>query len=359
MLQRTLIGAAACTLLVGAISYYNHVRLRPYDLEEYLLNQVEASAPHSHHALQKQPATQQRRGVRKDLWITQPDGSRSHLCLESETSTLTLSERNGKIEAEEILYHLKAECAEEDLRRFTASSGVYSYPSHRFFARNAHLELFRPNNTSLQGIADEVTFSADDPLKTELTLDGHVRCEGQNGLRLFGEHARYSAAEQKQGDLQVYPDARLEWERGSLLCDGPLFLHSQKCLVATEHPLHYRDELVQLDAQTGRLAYQQESKSFHPQELYCEGQIRVVSEQNYAIADQIIYLPSTKTLHLFAESPSRVLFWKADGSIQISAPEVVVVLDSEREEVLGKGDVHFIFDLEEENKIENLFGKYL
>lgn len=98
--------------------------------------------------------------------------------------------------------------------------------------------------------------------------------------------------------------------------------------------------------------------------IHCEGNVRLFSqmkEDAYALADQLIYYPKMRTLHLFSHSPTRVLFWKADGTMQLSAPQIQARYDTHRgsEEVEGIGDVHFAFDVDEKNRIETLFGKYL
>ena len=103
-----------------------------------------------------------------------------------------------------------------------------------------------------------------------------------------------------------------------------------------------------------------------PDALYCEGSVRMVSsaianQKSFALADQLSYLPETKTMILSSLAPNRVLFWQSSGDISLSAPQVRVQWDAEtqREIVQGIGDVHFHFTMQEEDSIETLFSKYL
>lgn len=72
-----------------------------------------------------------------------------------------------------------------------------------------------------------------------------------------------------------------------------------------------------------------------------------------AIADTITYNPMDKTVLLSTEAPKKVLFWQE--GLRMSAPEVLLHQDR----IQGLGNVHFTFTLEEQNAIDNLFGKYL
>jgi hypothetical protein len=72
-----------------------------------------------------------------------------------------------------------------------------------------------------------------------------------------------------------------------------------------------------------------------------------------AIADTITYNPIDKTVLLSTIAPKKVLFWQE--GLRMSAPEVLLHQDK----IEGLGHVHFTFTLEEQNTIDNLFGKYL
>ena len=66
-----------------------------------------------------------------------------------------------------------------------------------------------------------------------------------------------------------------------------------------------------------------------------------------------------QTAILSALPPKRVLFWQE--GVSLSAPAVHLRKDllTHKEVVEGKGEVRFTFDLEEKNRIEQLFSQYL
>jgi hypothetical protein len=96
---------------------------------------------------------------------------------------------------------------------------------------------------------------------------------------------------------------------------------------------------------------------FQPEKLTLEGNVRLVAaklegKESFALAEKVVYDPIEKTL-LFS-STKKVLFWQE--GLSLSAQEVLIKKD---QTVEGKGDVHFCFDLEEKNSIEQLFKQYL
>lgn len=355
MFRRALIVSFLLTLTAFGYAFYHYAIPRPSDLAKYLRSKGER-APRT---LQREPALQKRLGVRKDFWIPR-EGERKHLSITSEGSELILIDRDGKIEATELLQNLEGSMVEEEeMRRFSAEEGTYSYPTHRFLAKDAAFTLFQGSEPDpfLQGIAEKVNFSffANSPL---LSAE-RVEFKSSDSFRLQGEQASYSALERT---LEIRPSCRLEFQNASLQCEGPLTILLEENSAETGLPFHYEDAEFRIDAASGKLLYAENGEGrILPQTIQCEGAVRLTSTENYALADELVYFPETRMLHLFAKNENRVLFWKSDGSIQISAPEVAAHLAGrdEGEEIKGIGDVHFSFDLEEEHRIETLFGKYL
>lgn len=362
MLQRALSLFFLMTTAIFTAAIYYYAAPRPTDFAEYELSKVEGAAQRSSRALQRQPALQKRSGVRKDFWIPE-DSGRSHFFIASKTSELILNDRSGKIEATEYLKNLEGSLEEKDsCRRFTATEGTYFYPSHRFLTRNAEIGLYRDIETIpfLQGTAGEANFSFF--AKNRLFNAKQVELKSGSTLRVLGETAAYSALANEMGFLEITPSCRIEFPDAFLQCEGPLELDLQESLAETHHSFHYEESQIRIDAESGRLLYgRDEENRLKPQMIQCEGAVRMLAKENYALADQLVYFPETQKLHLLAGDRSRVLFWKSDGSIQISAPEVRARFDGKehREEINGIGDVHCTFDLEEEHRIETLFGKYL
>ncbi len=345
MFRRALIVSFLLVAFCSFAVFYCYTTVRPADLAEYALSKVERSP----RVLQRQPAIQKRLGVRKDFWV--PKGAtRRHFSIESEGSELILIDRNGKIEATELLQRVKGQLLEgNEVHHFTACEGTYFYPANRFSAKEAEFSLLREAAPVLLGTAETVNFSFRG--KTPLLNADRVDLQAPGSIRARGEHATGNALGKT---VEIGPTCRLEFPSAFLKCEGPLSLHLQEQIAETALPFHYEDAEFCIDAQEGKLLYA-EGK---PQTIQCVGMVRLSSEENYALADELVYFPETKKLHLLAKESGRVLFWKSDGSIQISAPQVAAHL-GEREEIKGIGDVHCTFDLEEEHRIESFFGKYL
>ncbi len=126
-------------------------------------------------------STQQNRsGVRKDLWITQPDGKRLHDCIVSASSTLTLTPIDDHMDIIEHLNQIHCSMQEkiseengktiQQVRYFDANSGIYQYSTNRFTAEAVSLALFRLSGNDLppsltqyspymKGVAKDVTFA--------------------------------------------------------------------------------------------------------------------------------------------------------------------------------------------------------
>ena len=202
----------------------------------------------------------------------------------------------------------------------------------------------------------------------DLVLEGDVSLD--QSLSISSQQIRISF-NQRQDELSSVVSAGptqmlFSNKESSLLCQGPLTLDPQERLLCTEEGLEFKDERIHLEAKSGRLTYQENNSHLQPEALYCEGSVRLISskiqdQESFAMADQLVYLPATRTIILTCRSPARVLFWQANGNMTLSAPEVHVRLDPEtkRETVRGIGDVHFRFSLQEENMIETIFSKYL
>lgn len=123
---------------------------------------------------------QYRNGVRKDLWLAQPDQSRLHDRIESANSILTLIPCDDKLDIVENLKQLKCWMQDklynqnglpmQQMRFFVADEGLYQYSTQKFTAKSVALSVFRlpgtqlltqidPSKAFLQGIAQDVSFS--------------------------------------------------------------------------------------------------------------------------------------------------------------------------------------------------------
>ena len=125
-------------------------------------------------------ATQERRGVRKDIWFAQEDGTRLQYRIESDASLLTLVQDRGKFDMVENLQNIQCWMQEkiftsgnssmQQLRYLKADGGVYSLGKQQFEAHSVALSLFKlpghtlvmPTNRKgafLRGTAEDVSFA--------------------------------------------------------------------------------------------------------------------------------------------------------------------------------------------------------
>ncbi len=210
--------------------------------------------------------------------------------------------------------------------------------------------------------AHRLSWQQDLVLEGDVSLEQSVAITSQQIRICFGTSAGALRSVVAAGPTQML----FSNHTSSLICQGPMTLDPLERLLRTDQGLEFKDERIHLEAQKGRLTYQENNSHLQPQALYCEGSVRLISskiqdQESYALADQMVYLPATRTIILTSRPPSRVLFWQASGNMTLSAPEVHVRLDPEtkQETVRGIGDVHFRFSLQEENMIETIFSKYL
>lgn len=257
-------------------------------------------------ALEEEPAHQKRQGLQKDIWS---QNETRHFQVQSEHSELTLSQKKDKIEAIEQLRQIRCIIDNEEL---TADEGIYQYPSHQFTAQNNC--RIAQNENYIDG--------------TRIHFD------------LAQEIVTY---EHPKGYLAPFhfSASRLIWHKK----EGKLYLTDR---VTIEQP-----DRTTLFADQGNLALDQ----FHLLQLTLEGNVRLLSTQiqgkeSHAVADTLTYNPLDKTILLSAVR--KVLFWQE--GLSLSASEVLIRPDHTVE---GHGDVHFAFDLDEQNYIDQLFKQYL
>ena len=156
--------------------------LRQKDFADYVTMVQEKEIASS--AKTNYPKThQQRKGVRKDIWVSQEDQSRLQYRIDSVSSVLTLIPKKGKFEVVENLENIKCwmqdklyfatgkEEAMQQTRYLEADSGEYRFNTQEFIAQKVGLSLFRipghalpkqqldMKKAYLKGIAQDVSFS--------------------------------------------------------------------------------------------------------------------------------------------------------------------------------------------------------
>ena len=235
-----------------------------------------------------------------------------------------------------------------------------------------------------------------------LSCQGAVEITTSDGFTAKGGEARFTALANRGGIIDLIPaplsqycfltyeynhletrKVRLDLETKQIICEEPkgeietgwkkgfpISFQAKRLIwqqdLLLEGNVSFEDERVRLEADLGRLTYRKEAGRLEPDRLYCDGSVRLISsiiqdQESFALADQLLYFPETRTMILTSVAPNRVLFWQSSGDVTLSAPEIRVQLDpkTQREIVQGVGDVHFHFTLQEEDTIETLFSKYL
>ncbi len=300
---------ALLTLLFGLLIYWFSVHLTPEDLPQYQKLMAESTHLRTRRALEEEPALQKRQNVQKDIWS---QNEMHHFQIQSQGSQLTLWQKKDKIEAEEYLENIF--CTTSNALNLKADEGIYSFPSHQFIAES-HCKLFQGENqidgTRIHFDLMEETLTYDNPR-------GHIA----SGLFDFSAKTLFW---EKEADLLYLID---------------------------EVKIQQLDDLTLL-AKRGTVFLDQ----LEPKLIVLEGGVRLIStrfegKESYAMADQLTYNPLDQTLLFSADK--RVLFWQ-DG-FSLSASEVLIRQD---QSVVGHGDVHFTFDVEEQNQIDAFFKQYL
>lgn len=296
------------TLLIFAI-YWFHIRKSPEDALAYEHLIQESIDLRTRRALEEKPAHQKRQHVQKDIWT---QNETRHFQIQSQDSDLTIAQKKEKLEAIEELKNIN--CSIQNEFTLSADEGFYTYPTHQFIAeQNCRL-------TQNQNQIDGTRIQLD--LVQEI-----VTYENPKGHLISGPFdftAKQLIWDKKANQLHLLDDVHI---------DQP----GQFNLVANLGTV----DLAELQ----------------PTLITLEGNVRLISsriqdKESYAVADALIYNPIEKTL-LFSAA-HKVLFWQE--GLSLSASEILIRQD---QTVEGHGDVHFSFDLEEQNYIDELFKQYL
>nr|NGX36025.1 hypothetical protein [Candidatus Anoxychlamydiales bacterium] len=147
--------------------------------------------------------------------------------------------------------------------------------------------------------------------------------------------------------------------------------HEKKCISAfssknpkkspsyQDEDLVYKDLNVTIRAKRATLKYTDKNDV---EKIILENSVRFIYQNQgyigYGIADKIEYFPNEKNIKLISEDDKKVLFWKEDNSLNLSANEIHIN-QKEKNDIKGLGDVRFTFNLDEENLIHDIFSKYV
>lgn len=200
----------------------------------------------------------------------------------------------------------------------------------------------------------------------------HVQIQSAHSeLTLFQKKGKLEAVEKlQQIHCSVAEDLTLTADEGTYTFPSHQFIAEKNCSVLQQQHridgsrIHFDllQEIVTYDTPSGFIApfhFTADKLTWLKKEdqFLLEGNVRLMStefenKESYAVAEQLIYNLIDKTLLL--TSNRRVLFWQE--GLSLSASEVLI---REDRSVEGRGDVHFTFDLDEQNSLEQLFGHFL
>ncbi len=293
----------------AALTYWFAIRPTPLDEAHYHKLAQESLELRTRHALEEHPASQVRYNVQKDIWI---QDEMRHFQIQSEESKLTLSLSQDKDKLEAVEELKKICCSIENEFNLTADFGLYTYPTHQFIAeKNCHLT------------------------QNQNYIDGK-----RIHLDLIQETVIYDHPIGRLNSIDFKAE-KLFWDKK----ESKLYLND---LITIEQPGQFT-----ILANRGIL----DLVELKPTLITLDGNVRLISsriqdKESYAVADKLTYNPIDKTLLFSAQK--KVLFWQEGLSLSASS-----VLIREDQTVEGHGDVHFAFDLEEQDYIEKLFKQYL
>ncbi len=176
MIKRTFLYASLITIAALFLIMFNLTYIKKSDYLEY--ENISKQISNINH-LKSHDAYQKREDVQKDIWTMQ-DNSRRLYRISSKSSELFLTQKKEKINLFEILQNI--ECLLQDkiefnkpipmqnLRHFTAKTGIYNFSKQTFNADDLTLSLYQiPFKTEflqifyeipyLTGTADHLNFS--------------------------------------------------------------------------------------------------------------------------------------------------------------------------------------------------------
>jgi hypothetical protein len=240
------------------------------------------------------PAHQVRTNVQKDYW-TLLEGKPSHIRLKSAQSDLWIQPRRGKFEITE------------------------------------HLQ-------SIEGCEQEILTEIN-----QYTNQSTNRPINQQTPKYIRQEVRWFTA--TQGSL-AYPASTFE-AKDATLCVFTLFNHEFPESIPKIAPHS------SISADLASWVWQQP--------LHLTGNVRLFSEkaaegQTFALADELLFHPSSKKLELRSHVPQKVLLWQ--NELRLSSPAIEIQRDPihKTEQIKGIGDVHFYFNGEEEAIFRKIFG---
>ncbi|MFZ0565505.1 MAG: hypothetical protein WAM28_04900 [Chlamydiales bacterium] len=200
----------------------------------------------------------------------------------------------------------------------------------------------------------------------QLILIGNVVIENPMGL-VKAQKAILTRDIKKTTDIE-FPWIELNEEVSLTLpnetqvkCDHLIFNHLQKKGLFTGNPqVSYEDPMGVIFANQSQIDYSESEGHYEVTKVTLIGNVRFINheENQFALADQVVYLPQQQLLVMEGEK-NRVLFYDKNQDMQISAQTIHAKRDveSKKDRVKGIGEVRCIFGPDELQRLKAHFRK--
>jgi len=273
-----------------------------------------------------------------------------------------------------------------------AESITVNTKTHEVYLRNTKGTL----TSHKQAASQKLDFSADEliwnNLNQSFVLSGHVEVVENKELKLQTTRdlfIHYRSVNEKREIKSIlipretvlaYMDTSNEVLR-KVTCHGSFLIDHENLTIRMDSPkddqgivvkdkqVFFDDVMGEMSANQVQITYLMENnKLFVPSVIHLAGHVQVFnrfdghvqeasSVLQYALADEIEFLPTSHDMTLMGENGNRVLFFDRINSVQMSAPGLKIHYDkiNRKETIQGLGDVRFTFIEREFNQLKDRF----
>lgn len=244
----------------------------------------------------------------------------------------------------------------------------------------------------LAASADEAVYSWENDQERIFTLYGHVQADMKElgyliseevvslHQKRIGKNFEWESLVSK-GETHLVFTNKATGRKQTLACYGRLQVNMMDHQVFLESPrndlgkvvsgkqVFFQDSMGAIFADQATITYKDhESSALKPVKIILEGHVRMRNQfasdeqsatplDQYALADQVIYLPETQEMSFSATAPRHVLFYDKINHMQVSARNLIAIRDPEtkKESIKSTGDVRFTFIEEELEELRKQF----
>lgn len=347
-------------------------------------------------------AEQGRLGVKKEIWVNEGK-HRLQVALEADRADIKYANSLQGKEIIEQFFWVTATLLEDStvdgastnraLKSARAEEAEYHYTSQTLEAANIEIEDFSPVIFSFLS-SDHLSYR-----QGIMILSGHVKMRFPDGMVLNCGYAQFDEKSRHAHFFEAVTVSNLDGSR--LIADqmvlvmeevprgGGSIAQEVLSLEATGNVVLSKDQQWSLTADAARydkmgnlveLSVKEDPDAYlffadsrgkiharhavfdlHSQECLLMGDVKMVHREGpleqYALADRVKMIKGEKEIRFFSDQGKRVLFYDKINRLQMSAPEISVLKDSQKNKntVTGKGKVRFHFKDEEYDRLRQYF----